>query len=168
MNAAETIPSIFNATEHKLSPRTPPEIDCYKGPKDQWAADGRHPIGEVGKGYDLGNKNIYDVAKKFCYESAGHRFGKGYEWVGKEYWFKNAWKTFPIPFVPVTIQVHNHAKPGQIDAKHCTEMTTKLISECVAKGGPSKLDHFRGGYLKHNGWGYILFCDADYCYKKVK
>ncbi|KKZ60889.1 hypothetical protein EMCG_00650 [[Emmonsia] crescens] len=166
MNAAETVPSIFDATEHKLSPRTIPE--CFDNPKHQWAADGRRPIGEVGKGYDLGNKNIYDVAKKFCYESAGHQFGKHYEWVGKDYWFKNAWKTFPIPFVPVSIQVLSYTKPGRIDGKLCTDLTTRLISECIAKGRPSKLDHFRGGEIRHNGWTYIIFCNADYCYGKAK
>lgn len=38
----------------------------------KWAANGQYAIGEVGKKDNIDEKNIYDVAGKFCSEMNEH------------------------------------------------------------------------------------------------
>ncbi|PGH29557.1 hypothetical protein GX50_07699 [[Emmonsia] crescens] len=71
----ESIPFILNAIEHKLSACESHELHCYYGnrsPMFKWAANGQYAIGEVGKKDNIDEKNIYDVAGKFCSEMNEH------------------------------------------------------------------------------------------------
>ncbi|PGH08242.1 hypothetical protein GX51_01396 [Blastomyces parvus] len=162
----EIIPSI-NATEHGLSPRGTLKLMCYTTATEKWAADGRVPIREDGKNYDLKGKNLYDVAGKFCYEKNGYKFSKNGGYTSQKYWFKNALKTFPLPFVPVTVNIVNaDFRAGTVNAKFCADMMVKVISGCTAKGRPSRFDHFIGGEVQDSsGWTYAVLCDEGYCMK---
>lgn len=160
----ELIPSV-NTTEHNLVARGATKLRCYDSRTEKWAADGLTPIREVGKNYDLKEKNIYDVAGKFCYEYNGYKFTRSGD-IGKKYWFRNVFKTFPIPFVPVKVGVVNtHNRSGKLNAKFCADMMVKVISGCTARGRPSRLDYFRGGEIQDlSGWTYAVLCEERYCW----
>ncbi|KAL2369651.1 hypothetical protein RJ035_002536 [Blastomyces gilchristii] len=167
IDADKSIPSILSPTELGLSARGGPALDCYdhryKGHK--FAANGRYAIREAGKKRDnIKGKNIYEVTKKYCHQNNGHRFTRRSSKKENTYWFQNAWKNFPLPFVPMGIEIINYGKAGRINAKVCTDMMARLISGCIAQKA-SRLNHFRGGLLSDgSGWTYHIYCDADYCW----
>ncbi|PGH33746.1 hypothetical protein GX50_03403 [[Emmonsia] crescens] len=109
----------FNATEHTLSSRgTPVGVRCFE---HNWAADGLYALSEVGKKDDLEGKNIYDVAGRFCYQLNGRKISANDPTVGKRYWFRNVFKTSPLPFVPVTTRIVNAVRvPGTVTGKRWT------------------------------------------------
>ncbi|OJD14389.1 hypothetical protein AJ78_05264 [Emergomyces pasteurianus Ep9510] len=166
----EIIPSTVNATKNNLNRRQHPELICYNSqdqPRMKWAANGRNAISEIGKKQDnIKGKSIYEVTRKFCSESHGFKFDESRGKAEKIYWFQNAWKNFPSPFVPVSIRVLNHGKIGTLDGKVCGDMMAKLISSCIAQK-KSSLDHFRGGDIAdgtgNKAWVYHIFCDVGYC-----
>ncbi|KKZ60915.1 hypothetical protein EMCG_00676 [[Emmonsia] crescens] len=157
----ETIPFI-NATERTLSSRAPVGVRCWEL---NWAADALYALGEVDKKDDLKGKNIYDVAGRFCYQTNGHKISANDATIGKHYWFRNVFKTSPLPFVPVTTRIVNAVKVrGTVSGKVCTDAMVEIISKCTAPGKPSKLNYFRGGqYTAANGWVYAIVCEKKYC-----
>ncbi|OJD23887.1 hypothetical protein ACJ73_04756 [Blastomyces percursus] len=109
-------------------------------------------------------KDLYEVAGRLCAEFDGREF-PFCDGDVREYWFKNAYKTFPLPFVPVGLGVANFGTtPAKFNAKHCTDMLATLISGCTAPGKPSRFNHFTGGGLTEaNGESYVIGCVEAYC-----